>query len=592
MGISLAIASVAFYLASGPLSSPIPLIAGCAVSVALFSLAGLPLGLGGALGLWGVTALISRGTPWAILIAGFVYVGVFLLARVVGPLRRGKAGGRRESLPLDSRFAYEALFEESPNIAHIIDREGNAIRRNRTSKTILGWKNRHTLLLSEYVHPEDIEVLRRDLRKLFDLGGIHGLEIRFISERRQTVPVELFAKRLGPKRAVLMAVDRSEVAKLRQKLAEEEARYRYLIEAAIDTMAGTGVVLVGPDGRVIWVNRAIEGFFGVHRDQCIGLPATRVMEKFLFRVREREDFEETVRRAHRDGQAVEGFTFGIRPGLRREGRILQYFSYPIQNGGRIDYYVDITELKRLESALKQKTKDLEEMNRKLKEYDWAVAHDLKAPARSIVAFVDLILSQHNGSLPPEVREDLERIRNIGERMIMLIRDLLRFSTIKIDPKSFERLDLGKLVREVCENLSSTLEGVEVIISPDLPQVMGIRAQVAEVFSNLIQNAVKFNDKPQKRVEIGHLGERDGFCVLYVRDNGIGIKERYRRTIFQIFNKLDPDTEGTGAGLAICKRIVEEHGGRIWVESEVGEGSTFYFTLPKAHVREMEARYVR
>ncbi|HID08955.1 TPA: PAS domain S-box protein, partial [Candidatus Micrarchaeota archaeon] len=338
-GFILAIVSIVFRIVSGPLSSPIPLVVGGAVSVALLSLSGLSFGLGGALGLLGVTAFLLRDTPWAIFIAGFVYLGVFLLARVIPPVRHEKTGGRKEPLQLDSRFAYEALFEESPNITRIIDREGNAIRRNRTSKTILGWKNRHTLLLSEYVHPEDIEILRKELRKLFDLGGIHGLEIRFISERRQTVPVELCAKRLDPKRAVLMAVDRSEVVKLRRKLAEEEARYRYLIEAAIDTMAGTGVVLVGPDGKVIWVNRAIEGFFGVHRDQCIGLPAARVMGKFLFRVREQGDFEETVRWAHRDGQVVEGFTFSIRPGLRREERVLQYFSYPIQNGGRIDYYV-------------------------------------------------------------------------------------------------------------------------------------------------------------------------------------------------------------------------------------------------------------
>ena len=152
--------------------------------------------------------------------------------------------------------------------------------------------------------------------------------------------------------------------------------------------------------------------------------------------------------------------------------------------------------------------------------------------------------------------------------------------------------LKELLEEVRESMGSLLDGVQFIVDPDLPTVLGIRSRVEEIFSNLIQNAIKFNDKPVPRIEIGCKGLDGGHYIIYVKDNGIGIKEDYYDKIFQIFQKLDPKAEGTGAGLAICRRIVEEHGGRIWVESQVGEGSTFYFTLPKAPAAvRMEEGYV-
>ncbi len=489
----------------------------------------------------------------------------------------------------------EVLFEDSPNIVHLIDNEGNVIRRNRASKTILGWPGRNTLHLSEYVHPEDISEFRGELRKLFDVGRLQGKKLRFITEGHRSVSVEVHARRLDGKRAVLEAVDLSEVEELKRELAEERPRYRYLIEAAIDTME-TGVVLIDNSGKVIWANRAIERFFGVPRDNCIGSLATKLLEKIRFRLEDPEEFVRTVRQAYQEDLPVENITCKIRPGLRREEKVLQYSSYPVKKEekrvGRIDYYVDVTQLKRLQAELLKKTQDLEEMNRNLREYDWAVAHDLKAPARTIVAFADQILKNNpDGALPPRIRQDLELIREVGENMIALIRDLLHFSTIKVEPSSFERLNLRKLVEGVCRDLSAILEGVEVVVDPNLPEVMGIETRIKEVYRNLIQNAVKFNDKPAPRIEIGCERKQGNLYVLYVRDNGMGIREEFQDTIFRIFNKLNPESEGTGAGLAICRRIVEEHGGRIWVKSKEGEGSTFYFTLPKAHTRKVEEQYV-
>jgi len=574
-------------------TSPGVLMGGYALAVSLAAAAGWLWGLLGAGVALGATVFLLQGENSGIsAIGGLMYFGVVgLVEGGMGMWRRRARGGSRPPNKLDLVYN-EVLFEDSPTIVHLVDEEGNVIRRNRASKTTLGWPGRNTLHLSEYVHPEDIGRFRKELRKLFDLGGIQGVELRFISERQHSVPVEIHGRRLSPKRAVLAALDRSEVMELQRKLAEEEARYRYLIEAAIDTM-DSGVVLIDAGGKVIWANKAIERFFGIPRDSCIGLPARKVLERLLFRIDNRSEFEDVVHYAYGEGAAVENVECRVRSGLQREERILQYSSYPIENGGRIDHYVDITQLKRLEADLRRKTQDLEEMNRNLKEYDWAVAHDLKAPARTIVSLADQVLKQNpDGILPQDVRLNLELIREVGENMITLIRDLLHFSTIKVDAAAFEPVDLKKVVGAVCRELSSILEGVEVVIQPGLPTVMGIETRIAEVYRNLIQNAVKFNDKPTPRIEVGYEGEQGGLCILYVRDNGIGIREEFHETIFRIFNKLDPESEGTGAGLAICRRIVEEHGGRIWVKSRVGEGSTFYFTLPKARVRKVEEQYVR
>ena len=578
--------------------SPGAIIAGYALATAVFAGFGwLWGGLGAGLAVAASAPLLGETGPGLPTVAGLLYFGVVpLVGGGLQMYRRFSGTGKkppRGTNKLDL-ICNEVLFEDSPNIVHLIDGEGNVIRRNRTSKQLLGWPGRNTLHLSEYVHPEDIAAFRGALRKLFDIGRLQEVKVRFITEGHRSVPVEVHARRLDGKRAVLEALDRSEIEKLNRELAEEKVRYRYLIEAAIDTME-TGVVFIDNAGKVIWANKAIERFFGVPRDSCIGSPATKLLEKIRFRLEAPEEFTRTVRRAYREDLTVENITCRIRPGLRREEKVLQYSSYPVKKDGkrvgRIDYYVDVTQLKRLQAELLKKTQDLEEMNRNLKEYDWAVAHDLKDPARTIVSFADQLLKK-NGALPSDVRADLEIIREVGENMIALIRDLLHFSTIKVEPSAFERLNLRKLVEEVCHDLSAILDGVEVVVTPDLPEVMGIETRVKEVFRNLIQNAVKFNDKDVPRIEIGCEGDRGELCVLYVRDNGIGIKEEFRESIFRIFNKLDPESEGTGAGLAICRRIVEEHGGKIWVKSKVGEGSTFYFTLPKARARMVEGQYVR
>jgi signal transduction histidine kinase len=167
-------------------------------------------------------------------------------------------------------------------------------------------------------------------------------------------------------------------------------------------------------------------------------------------------------------------------------------------------------------------------------------------------------------------------------MHSLLNELLDLSRIGRVMNPPEEGAFDELVREALDNVQGQLQkrGVTLTVQPDLPTVYGDRQRLVEVLQNLIDNAVKFmGDQSDPQIEIGQREQENGKPVFFVKDNGIGIAPEYQERIFGLFNKLDPKTEGAGVGLAIVKRIIEVHGGRIWIESEPGKGSTFFFTLP-------------
>jgi len=181
-----------------------------------------------------------------------------------------------------------------------------------------------------------------------------------------------------------------------------------------------------------------------------------------------------------------------------------------------------------------------------------------------------------------LRGDIAHIASAADVMHELLGDLLELSRIGRLTNPPEQISATELAQQAAATVAGLLErrNVEVDVAPDMPILVGDRTRLREIWENLIGNAAKFmGDQPAPRIKVG-VQDRDGEVVYFVRDNGIGIDDRYREKIFGLFEKLDPNTEGTGVGLAIVKRVVETHGGRIWVESEgIGHGSTFCFTLP-------------
>ncbi len=506
--------------------------------------------------------------------------------------KQSRAARWRQSSALKERHDRET-FEPALNIYHFIDREGTVLRRNEASRTAIGHLARRSLQLAEYVHPEDTDRMKAELIRLFEREEIRGVKLRFISEERKGFPVELRGTRITDRLAVLEARDRSREDELERRMMETEARYRILIEKAIDTL-DSGIIITDQRQEVVWANATTGQFFGIDRDRLIGVDAKRARSRYVGVFDEAQSFSDAVEKAAESGERIDSMTCHVRPSLGRDERVLEYRSIPIETergrGGRIDHFIDVTELKRLEANLREKTDNLEKSNEKLEEFSHVVSHDLKEPLRTIETFSGFLLEDYADKLDEEGIDYLNTLKRTSARMRQLINDLLSLASIHMDMASFERINTQKVLEEVQEDLEVRLQGVNLQVVLDLPPVKGSKVRIRELFSNLIVNAIKYNDKALPTVRVGWQKEarNDGTVTFFVEDNGIGIEARYQERIFGIFEKLNPreDVEGTGAGLAICKRIVEEHGGKIWVNSEVGKGSTFFFTIPRA--REVES----
>jgi signal transduction histidine kinase len=235
--------------------------------------------------------------------------------------------------------------------------------------------------------------------------------------------------------------------------------------------------------------------------------------------------------------------------------------------------------------LARRNEELHQSNKELDDFAYIASHDLKEPLRGIHNFSNFLLEDYAEKLDDEGRSKLETLMRLTRRMESLIDSLLHFSRLGRVDLAMDQVDLNEIVAEVVDSLAITLkeEGIEVRVPRPLPKVRADRARVGEIFYNLMVNAMKYNDKPQKWIEIGveRNGSGGGLPVFYVRDNGIGIPEKHHDAVFRIFKRLHGREKfggGTGAGLTIVKKIVERHRGRIWLESAAGEGTTFYFTL--------------
>jgi PAS domain S-box-containing protein len=250
--------------------------------------------------------------------------------------------------------------------------------------------------------------------------------------------------------------------------------------------------------------------------------------------------------------------------------------------GAIGILQDITIRKKTEVEHEKLIKELESRNAELERFTYTVSHDLRNPLVTIKGFVGMLEKDLHESREDKVASDLRRIENAADKMQSLLADLLELSRVGRITNPPEEVNLAEVIKEAIETLDARLRSKNVIVhcSLDLPTVYGDRIRLREVFENLLDNAAKYmGNQPNPMIGIDSRVD-DGETVFFVKDNGIGIEPQYQKKIFGLFDKLNPTSEGTGIGLALIKRIIEVHGGRIWVESEgLGTGSTFCFTIP-------------
>jgi len=239
---------------------------------------------------------------------------------------------------------------------------------------------------------------------------------------------------------------------------------------------------------------------------------------------------------------------------------------------------------RLEQNVRERTEELKIANRELEAFSFSVSHDLRAPLRAVSTFTQALLSEHVGNLSDEGKRLLTNVSAGALHMDRLITDLLRLSQLNRQPLNKQPVKLDQLARKVIDGMAQEREGrdIEFVIG-DLPTWQVDAGLLQQVFVNLLSNAVKFTREREKaRIEVGY--RMDGqSLVVFVKDNGVGFNMKYMNKLFGVFQRLHSadQFEGTGVGLSIVRRIIERHGGKVWVDGEQDQGATFYFSLPAA-----------
>lgn len=459
--------------------------------------------------------------------------------------------------------------------------------------------------LAHYVRGDEEE--EEALLRAYDLGR------QSIADRRSIL--DLIAMHYQAVRAVIAGLGSAAVTELGVKKAEAfltqaitpfEMTHRQALErsqalrdserrkAAILDSAFDAIITMNHAGRIIEFNPAAERMFGHARTEVLGADLAELI------------IPPRLRRSHRDALAHylatgEGPILGQRvelPGLRADGS--EFPAEVAVSAMRIDeqpfftaYLRDITERKRAEAQAQQfnaelelrvaeRTAELMEANRELDSFTYSVSHDLRAPLRAIDGFSRILIDQYAPGLPPGAARYLGLVRGNAQQMGHLINDLLALSRLGRKPIEKTEVALGKLVDECLETLRPETEGrrIELDIG-ELGTCKADRDLLRQVFMNLLGNALKYTRRREPAHVQVRAERRNGECVVWVRDNGVGFDMRHADKLFGVFQRLHraEDYEGTGVGLAIVQRIVQRHGGRVWAEAALDRGATFFVALP-------------
>lgn len=497
-----------------------------------------------------------------------------------------------------------AIIESAPMAIVMIDNQGRIVLMNREAEILFTYRRDELLGRPvELLIPQEFQAAHPELRSSFfrqpsprRMGA--GRDLFGLRKDGSKFPVEIGLNPIETDQGLFVVsaiVDITERKRL-------ENRFRATVESA-----PTAMVMIDAAGAIVIVNVETEKLFGYSRSELLG----RHVEELI---------PERFRAKHPDMRArffaaPEARRMGIGRdlfGLRKDGS-----EFPVEIGLNpieteeglfvLSVIVDITERKRLETVLRQTNEMLEQRvqqrtveltaqaeklrrsnealersNIELQQFAYIASHDLQSPLRSISGFVQLLRAEYGGRLDPQADDWISRTVQSIQLMHTLIQDLLAYSRIESQARPLARLRFHDIFNDAVSLLDAAITEAGARVTCDqLPVVIGDRSQLVQLLHNLIGNALKYHgeDPPRIHVSAEHQNDEWVFCVS---DNGIGIEAQYYEKIFEIFRRLHNQQEypGTGIGLAVCRRVVHRHGGKIWVESTPGRGSRFYFTIPE------------
>jgi PAS domain S-box-containing protein len=374
-----------------------------------------------------------------------------------------------------------------------------------------------------------------------------------------------------------------EFNKMAEALTEQQTHLRRRAEQFFNLTLDL-LCTIDPAGRLVDLNPAWERILGYQRKELTGSSLTD-----LIHPGDRTLFDDAFQRLIKES-GTSRFECRCR---HKEGHYRWLaWSVVMSPDDQLLYVAarDTTERRSTEEKLRQQTEELEHSNRELEQFAYVASHDLQEPLRIVSSYVQLLARRYQGKLDQDADVFISYAVDGANRMKSLITDLLAYSRVGTRDKEFAPVAMEEIYKRVIDDLQLAITDTGATVTHDpLPVVLGDHAQMTQLLQNLIGNAIKFHGKEPPRVHVG-VRQQGGHWLFFVRDNGIGIDPQHTERVFVIFQRLHKRDEyaGTGIGLAICRKIVERHGGRIWIESEPGKGSTFYFTLQPAEDWSAEA----
>jgi PAS domain S-box-containing protein len=490
---------------------------------------------------------------------------------------------RAEEELKESEAKFKRLYDS--NVIGVIfwDTAGNISQANSEFLRIVGYTEEEVLSgkvrWKDMTPPEYAPLDEKAIKEMTETGISAPFEKEYIRKDGSRVPIRLNAAFLKGEKdiGICFIQDITERKRAEEALRQSEEKYRLLSEFTWDW-----VYWLDNDHRFVYCSPSCERITGYAAEEFLRDPA------LLMGIVHPED--RALMAEHRKAfhsSAVHGeLEFRI---VRRDGEVrwIEHVCKPIVTAdggslGRRSGNRDITKSKQAEEAIKRYAADLKRSNEELQQFAYVASHDLQEPLRAVASFTQLLSERYKGRLDKNADEFIAFAVDGAHRMQALINDLLSYSRLETRGKPPEPTDSHDALGQALANLGTAIrESGTLVTNDDLPLVKADEGQLVQLFQNLVGNAIKFRGQEPPRVHVSAL-PRGGEWLFTVRDNGIGIAKEYHERIFSIFQRLHSREEypGTGIGLALCKRIVERHGGTIRVESEPDSGSNFFFTLPK------------
>jgi PAS domain S-box-containing protein len=516
----------------------------------------------------------------AILIFGTL-LGLVIVAAAGWRIQRDDAKGSRAREALrGSEEKYRMLLDGIHDYAiYMLDPKGMIVSWNAGAERIKGYTTEEIIgkNFSCFYPPEEIEkgkpeeVLR--LTTSNDRYEEQGMRVR--KDGSQFLASVTLTALRNPS-GFLQGF--SEISRDLTERSESEVKYRGLLEAAPDAM-----VVVNQTGEIVLLNAQAENQFGYHRDELLGQKVKNIIPEG-FAERLITDATRTV---------AEALAQQIGTGIELSGRRKDGTEFPIEimlsplespDGILVTAAIrDISVRRAAEELLVKTVGDLKRSNEELQQFAYVASHDLQEPLRMVASYTQLLEKRYKGQLDSDANEFIAFAVDGCNRMKGLIEDLLAYSRAGMSDQLPCRISGENALGEALTNLRAAVEESGAVVTHDaLPTVTTNSTQLTQIFQNLVGNAIKYRGPEPPDIHVSAIRNGGNEWTFSIRDNGMGIDPQYFERIFVIFQRLHgrEEFEGTGIGLAVCKKIVEQIGGRIWVESQIKKGSTFYFTLPE------------